>query len=115
MLISPRAIGLLHYSNRQIAARDLADILFGGEPFDLPVIQTDANITVKNSDRRRNRSVFANDLLEPESGFYILGVRKAMCDNGRFERDNRKFFVSSVRQSRSTAWSFHTGSRPMLS
>ena len=56
-----------------------------GEISDLILRETDLDPTVDNGNRRRGGAVVANDLLDCDSSFEIVGVGHSVRDNGALE------------------------------
>jgi hypothetical protein len=83
-----RACQAAGYGDREIATRDLSNVLSNREMLDLILRQTDAKFAVENSYRGRYRAGFSDDLLQAVCRFKILRMRKAVRDHRRFQRDD---------------------------
>jgi hypothetical protein len=75
-------------SDREIAARDLSDIIRRSKMLDLFARKTDTKLPVKYGNRRGNGSAVADGLLHSFGRFEILRIWETVRDNGRFERND---------------------------
>ena len=76
--------------DREVASRDLSDVVAGRKLLDLVTAQPDATLAAKNRYRRGDRSNAENDPFEFQRGLEVVRVRQAMSDDRRLERDKGK-------------------------
>ena len=92
-----RAVHLLGNQHREIAAGRLGNLRAGfAEVFDFVCGQTRLQTTADDRNRRRNRAVVANDLLNVARGFHVLRIRHTVRNDRRFQCDDGLAFLQRL-------------------